>query len=97
MFIMAAVVITGVMIKHSLVALERYTVFYDSTCSDSWNSLNDPNCFITLMAVIIIIAVMIIMAVMPIKAETSWGWTGPSSDQTGTGLYFNKDLIILLN
>ena len=22
--------------------------------------------------------------------KTSWGWTGPSSDQTGTGLYFNN-------
>ena len=28
---------------------------------------------------------------------TSWGWTGLSSDQTGTGPYFNQDLIILLN
>ena len=30
------------------------------------------------------------------KIKTIWGWTGPSSDQTGAGLHFNQDLISLL-
>ena len=25
--------------------------------------------------------------------KTSWGWTGPSSAPTGTGIYFNKGLL----